>query len=198
MRVWLGEKHRNRYQRRSMDEAPMINSQNHIYDSSDHIPVTKRDLERIDKDVSDINNPGARWVHEKTMYAQPNPQQVTDLGLTQRVLQLFAHVAEDGTMLRGRQLEGGIKYRLDQHTNDQRMVVKIIGDKSRSGLQEHIEREAIPHWTSSKLRSPHIVECYCYAYRWREHAPYLGYIYMEYAPFGDLTSLLQKIKEDPT
>jgi hypothetical protein len=79
----------------------------------------------------------------------------------------------------------------------QRMTVKIVGDKNRPGLRRHIKREAQNHWEASQLKCPHISRCYSYPYRWREHAPHLGYIYMEYAPFGDLRSLLQRIKEDP-
>jgi hypothetical protein len=98
--VLLGEKHSNRYQRLALDTAPLTSCLGHVFRSYEQIPVTNGDIQQVNEDIPDIDSPGARWVHEKTIYAQPNPQQVTDLGLTQRILQLFAHVAEDGTVLR--------------------------------------------------------------------------------------------------
>lgn len=76
------------------------------------------------------------------------------------------------------------------------MTVKVIGERTRDQVRNTVNTEAGIHLEASKLRCPHILECYGYGFR-RAQVPYLGYIYMEYAPFGDLFDLLQKTQKSP-
>lgn len=74
------------------------------------------------------------------------------------------------------------------------MAVKIVGDNDKERLKNDIDFEAKPHQRLSKLGCANIVEFYGSSFRDREVTPHLGYIYMEYAPFGDLHTLVGKLE----
>ena len=69
------------------------------------------------------------------------------------------------------------------------MTVKVIGGKSGEWLEEDIEAEFRPHFNLSQLNCPHILAVFGKRHHKCKIPPHLGYIYMEYAPFGDLSSL---------
>lgn len=82
------------------------------------------------------------------------------------------------------------------------MTVKIIGSKSKTALHRAIVAETDPHMRASALKCPYILEAYGSSIRFRrlrDNSPrlHLGYIYMEYAQFGDLIDLVNKTRRTP-
>lgn len=82
-------------------------------------------------------------------------------------------------------------------TLKQRMTVKIISDDDQDKLRTDIQREVEPHKRLKELGSSYIIEFIANSWRPNEQNPKLGYIYMEYAPFGDLLTLVMQIRTHP-
>ncbi|KAF1927363.1 uncharacterized protein M421DRAFT_177849 [Didymella exigua CBS 183.55] len=73
------------------------------------------------------------------------------------------------------------------------MTVKIIGDDDKARLKNAIDAETGPHKRLSRLKCPNIVQFYGSSFRDRGVTPHLGFIDMEYAPFGDLHGTVRKL-----
>ena len=76
------------------------------------------------------------------------------------------------------------------------MTVKIIGEKYKSSVKKLVQDEAEIHIEATRSQPPYVLGCYGYSTR-QNHPPFLGYIYMKYAPFGDLFNLLDRIQREP-
>lgn len=63
-------------------------------------PATKSDLSHVNEIAAVDALPGSCWVFERTIAAKAHNAKVDEWGLTQRVLQLFALVSEDGTIMK--------------------------------------------------------------------------------------------------
>lgn len=77
-------------------------------------------------------------------------------------------------------------------TSQQRTTVKIIGDDDLARLTRTINKEVAPHERLTTLGCEYIVKLLGSSFRQRDVAPHLGYIYMEYAPFGDVFEFVRK------
>lgn len=72
------------------------------------------------------------------------------------------------------------------------MIVEIQGEKTAQMLRKNMKYEFDLHERLTRKGCRHIVDVYGVSYRRRHSPPMLGYVYMEYAPFGDLRRLLEK------
>jgi hypothetical protein len=77
------------------------------------------------------------------------------------------------------------------------MVVKILGGETYEEVKRDIDKEFGFHDAVSNKNCPHILNTWGHGYRIRSVAPQLGYIYMEYAPFGDLLNLIGELHSKP-
>ncbi|CAE7187324.1 S-TKc multi-domain protein [Pyrenophora teres f. teres] len=119
---------------------------------------------------------GSRWVFEETLYATGDWP--TDRS-PQRVVHLFALISRDYEILK-------------------RIVVKMMGEEyDLVRLGEHLETEYDCHDILSATGCPHILEIYGCSLRPRLYPPHLGYLYMEYAEYGDMQDLLDHLEKNP-
>jgi hypothetical protein len=70
------------------------------------------------------------------------------------------------------------------------MNVKIVGDEDPVRLRQEVRKEVEPHKRLQALESKYIIKFIANSWRPNERNPKLGYIYMEWAPFGDLLDLV--------
>jgi hypothetical protein len=81
----------------------------------------------------------------------------------------------------------------------QRMVVKVQGEFNIEDVQNTIGREYRIQELLGHANSPHILQARAWSYRTRTRAPgtlargprILGYIFLEWAPFGSLFDLIR-------
>lgn len=81
-------------------------------------------------------------------------------------------------------------------TLEQRMTVKIVGDDDPVRLRQHVRKEVEPHKRLQALESKYIIKFIANSWRPNERNPKLGYIYMEWAPFGDLQDLVMLVNAE--
>jgi hypothetical protein len=72
------------------------------------------------------------------------------------------------------------------------MVVKIVGDRTVEEVQHEIMREFECHMTLTQRQCHHILGAYGSSTRKRDHGPHLGYLYMEWAPYGSLHDMISR------
>lgn len=77
------------------------------------------------------------------------------------------------------------------------MVVKITGAPSLRRADIDLKREFKFQHDLSFKNCPSILDAYGSSLRNRDQAPYLGYIYMDFAPFGDLLGVIKQLEETP-
>ncbi|CAO2651441.1 Nn.00g040110.m01.CDS01 [Neocucurbitaria sp. VM-36] len=121
---------------------------------------------------------GSRWVFERTIYQNMHQEVIAGGAWTHRIVHLFTLVSEDRRILK-------------------RMVVKIVGGTTIVHVQLDIENE-FKHQRALSFRDcASMLDTYGYSIRERLQVPHLGYIYMDYAAFGDLRSLIDRLKKEP-
>ncbi|PSN73839.1 kinase-like protein [Corynespora cassiicola Philippines] len=87
--------------------------------------------------------------------------------------------------------------RLDDKDNIiDRIAVKVQGSMTDEAAQRDNEEEYFYHKMLSDKNCPYIIKTYGVSLRQRPTPPSLGYIYTEYAAFGDLFTLLKGLFED--
>jgi hypothetical protein len=74
--------------------------------------------------------------------------------------------------------------------------VKILGN-DLIGVTEEIKAEYDMQRLVSERGCRHILDVFGNGIRRRAHNPQIGYLYMEYAPFGSLDNLLEGLIADP-
>ncbi|KAF2875228.1 kinase-like domain-containing protein [Massariosphaeria phaeospora] len=130
---------------------------------------TQADRTHINKNLQRLSMPG-HWVFLKTLYQNAN-------GTFRRIVHLLV--------------------RLDEHDNiERRVVAKIQGFDSLYALQKELRKEFGLHHAVSNKGCRHILDAYGSSTRQRPDSPHLSYIYMDYAPFGDLVTLLRAIPQN--
>ena len=77
------------------------------------------------------------------------------------------------------------------------MVVNISGGVTLDSIRKETEDEYKKQAAVSGKGCYHILNVYASSVRGRASGPQLGYIFMEYAPFGSLLDLQKIILEDP-
>lgn len=77
------------------------------------------------------------------------------------------------------------------------MVVKIIGAPDMKTVTHDLNREFDVQHKLSFKNCPSILDAYAKSTRQRDPRPHLGYIYMDYAPFGDLWSAINRLYREP-
>lgn len=77
------------------------------------------------------------------------------------------------------------------------MVVKIIGAPDINTVTRDVNEEYFFQRVLSFKGCPNILDAYGSSIRLRDYVPQLGYIYMDYAPFGDLWSLINRLHAEP-
>lgn len=77
------------------------------------------------------------------------------------------------------------------------MVVKIVGHPDLDELEAEIKGEFNHHNLFSSHGCVNILKVYAHSIRERLSIPHLGYIYMEYAAFGDLEGLIEGLAMEP-
>ncbi|EFQ87014.1 hypothetical protein PTT_17612 [Pyrenophora teres f. teres 0-1] len=143
----------------------------HLYDKTVKLPpTTLGDLNEVKKaigsqySVSEIN---LRWIFHSTICQNQHVENY------HRIVHLFVSVDE-----------------LDYI--QERMIVKIQGEKTAQMIRKNMKYEFDLHERLTRKGCRHIVDVYGVSYRRGHSPPMLGYVYMEYAPFGDLRRLLDK------
>ncbi|KAF3008431.1 hypothetical protein E8E13_002654 [Curvularia kusanoi] len=127
--------------------------------------------------MDDRTPPGSRWQPEKTLYIGRHVP-LSQGGFCERIVHLVV--------------------RLDENDNIQeRMIVKVLGDGDLENLRYHVGNEVGPHKRLAALGSNYIIGYIADSERRREVVPHLAYIYSEYAPYGDLKGLWEKVHSDP-
>jgi hypothetical protein len=76
------------------------------------------------------------------------------------------------------------------------MIVKVQGADTYELAMRESQVEYVLHQRLSDLGCPHILRVYTNTVRQRTEAPHLGYIYMDYAPFGNLGELLRRVSAE--
>ena len=76
----------------------------------------------------------------------------------------------------------------------QRIVVKKQGYPTANEARQKVNEEAAMHLAVSQKGCSYILDCFGTALRDRPEAPYLGFIYMDYAPYSDLYNLIENYR----
>ncbi|KAF1847600.1 kinase-like protein [Cucurbitaria berberidis CBS 394.84] len=181
--IAYGRHHYNRFQNHPQvpDVRPTASGHHGHWFENPKPDATMGDIKQVNvadpKPPGEKNRPaGSRWVFEKTIYQ--NPHETYDNKLTHRIIHLFALVTEDRQILK-------------------RLVVKIIGSTDVLGVVGTIMRESTHHEALSFKNCASILDAYGFSIRKRAYGPQLGYIYMDYAPFGDLLDLIKRLQGQP-
>jgi hypothetical protein len=77
------------------------------------------------------------------------------------------------------------------------MVVKIVGLRTLAEVTNEINTEFYFQHILSQRSCPHVLSAYACSTRRRQFDPQLGYMYMEWAPYGSLQDLQRRLRENP-
>ena len=77
------------------------------------------------------------------------------------------------------------------------MVVKIVGAATIAKVEHDVFEEFKYQHALSFRDCASVLDAYSYSIRKRPQLPQLGYMYMDYAAFGDLWTLMGRIRKEP-
>ncbi|KAF2657262.1 kinase-like protein [Lophiostoma macrostomum CBS 122681] len=156
--------------RKCSEKAGRAFDEHHYVGKRSNARPTDTDLHRAQQDLMTAGLPGI-WKFVKTLYenSQGHPE-----GNYQRVLHLLLRTDHQGNI-------------------ERRVVVKVQGHHQVDEAQRLLTKEVRVHRAISGKGCLHILDCYGSSIRQRVKFPKgLSYIYMDYAPFGDLNELIEK------
>jgi len=167
----------------------------HYYVSGYLPSPTRSDIGFIRKTKSMTDKPvGSRWKFATTLYQGSNHE--VNGRKSQRIVHLFVLVDKQG-MIRNVCLTCLVSLNMLIDVVVQRMVVKISGGVTLQSIRKETEAEYNKQAAVSGKGCHHILNAYGSSVRERASGPQLGYIFMEYAPFGSLLDLELAIDENP-
>ncbi|CBX97204.1 hypothetical protein LEMA_P103350.1 [Plenodomus lingam JN3] len=167
--IGLGTRLMEIYHQRPHPRRPIF--QDHLYTHGSARGPTINDISEVN-DNNERFEEGERWVFEKTIYQ--NPHRPVPGGHSQRIVHVFARVSTAGAIL-------------------ERRIVKILGGADMAQINRDIDEEYRHHARLTNRGCANILDLHGYSYRSRPIPPQLGYLYMEYAPYGDLSDLLKAL-----
>ncbi|KAF2657261.1 kinase-like protein [Lophiostoma macrostomum CBS 122681] len=153
------------------EEAKVVRHEGHFFAKPDP-PPTSADVEHTREEMAKLGHP-SEWTYAKTLF------QNTQIGNLHRIVHLFLRSDKDDNI-------------------KERLVVKIQGYNDRFNLHHFLKAETDAHAKVSTQRCPHILRCHGCSKRSRARLPLLGYIYLDYAPFGNLSDFIRSYKETYT
>ncbi|KAH8704596.1 kinase-like domain-containing protein [Phaeosphaeriaceae sp. PMI808] len=131
-------------------------------------------------DLAEIRNQfgaeGVYWKFERTIYQNPNGSNPNGSNL-RRIIHLFALVDDFGRIKK-------------------RIAVKVQGEYTYNDIQMILETEGGIHTNLAQLGCSNILNILGTSYRKLNSSHYLGYIYLEWAPYGSLSDLV--LADPPT
>lgn len=161
----------------------------HIHLSWNKGTATANDIVHVNRNLEvQLKMPG-KWIFVKTIFEQHHRRVFARNGFEgQRIVHLFVKRDDDGNMTRVWHIYSCLPCTANETL--QRVVVKIQGERSIEMIEKVTEQEFRMHSEVSNRGCVNILDVYGSSLRSRATAPQLGYIYMDYAPYGDLTKLL--------
>ncbi|KAA8617745.1 S-TKc domain containing protein [Pyrenophora tritici-repentis] len=164
---WYGQ-----YQKTRPPVSPPLNS---VHAANAHLrdkiikypPATLGDPDEVQRVLGAQYSGNLRWMFHSTIFQNGHVENY------QRIVHLFVGVDE-----------------LDHI--QKRIIVKVQGERTEKSLLDTMQPEIDLHQRLTTKGCRHIVDFYAASYRIRRIPPILGYVYMEYAPFGDLHDLVDK------
>lgn len=162
------------------------NPRSHLFTSGNLLPPTLRDGRHIEEYLKGLKF-GENYFFEKTIFQNQEPTGF------HRIIHLFGGVDENG-ILRKVSINPALHGVLFTDEGFQRIVVKVQGYLSKQEAIDGTMAEFGLHKELSDLSSTYILKCHGHSVRDRSRnvlgPSFLGYGYLEFAPFGDLSNVI--------